>query len=151
MTTAPIPPIVLTISNGEAWQLTGFRYWWLKHVEGFDLTQHCARCLVGRYDKRVTRDMVLGVPIELESRLVYLCGVSPRYATNFHAAVEHAPGEVAELATYNGHTVRFEHGRLLPIPELPRGWGGMGAQYTDCRNFRFAVHSSGANADHTSA
>lgn len=143
-------PITLTIT-GPGHALSGFRYFWLKHVTGFDLAQHCARCLIGRYDRQVTKDMPLNEVVVLESPLVYLCGVSPRYPTNFHAAVEHAPGESFDLPTYNGLTVRFTNGRRLPIPALARGYGGLTAAYTDCRNFQFAVHRYGSSAESTSA
>ena len=35
-----------------------FRYLWLKTVRDVDLTQHCARSLVGEYDKRIQYKIV---------------------------------------------------------------------------------------------
>lgn len=130
----------LTVTvEGPVPHLTGFRYWWLKHVVGYDLSVHCARCLRGKYDRRINRQMATGEPIELASPLVYLCGVSPRWVTNFHAAAEHAPGRRFEVDTYNGFTVRFANARRIDIEPLPEGYDGLPREFTTCRNFQFAV------------
>ncbi len=31
-----------------------FRYLWLKSVTGVDLSVHCAKCLLGEYDERIS-------------------------------------------------------------------------------------------------
>lgn len=144
------PAIKMTVIGPEQ-RLRGFKYWWLKSVIDYRLEVHCARCLVGKYERRVSKDMLLNSQIELIGNLVYLCGVSPRWQTNFHAAVQLAPGETVEVETYLGHTVRFENGRLIPIVPLADGWNGLPKEFTTCRNFQFAVQMKAAIASRTSA
>lgn len=142
-------PITLNVL-GQDLYLSGFRYWWLKSVGDYDLSVHCARCLRGPYDRRVGRNMALNQPVELRGDLVYLCGVSPRWSTNFHAAVERAPGEGFEVQTYNGLTVRFDNGREISIEPLADGWNGLDRSFTTCRNFQFAVQMKRAITSSTS-
>jgi hypothetical protein len=143
------PLKVTVLGPGET--LSGFRYWWLKSVQDYDLSVHCARCLRGPYDRRIGRAMLLNQPVELRGDLVYLCGVSPRWSTNFHAAAERVPGETFDVPTYNGLTVRFENGRQIPIEPLPDGYRGMDKTFTTCRNWQFAVQMSEAITASTSS
>lgn len=142
--------IKLTVLGTSA-NLHGFRYFWLKDVVGYDIGVHCARCLRGRYERRVNREMPLNHQIVLRSKLVYLCGVSPRWQNNLHAAAELAPGESFSVPTYNGMTAHFENARRIEIQPLPDGWGDLPKAFTTCRNFQFAVQMSGASAPNTSA
>ena len=144
------PSIKLTVF-GDQPRLSGFKFWWLKSVVSYRMDVHCARCLVGKYERRVSKDMLLNHPVELIGDLVYLCGVSPRWSTNFHAAVALEPGSRIELPTYNGLTVRFDNGRLIPIEPLEEGWNGLPREFTTCRNYQFAVQMKGAIASSTSA
>lgn len=142
-------PITLAVL-GQDEHLSGFRFWWLKSVVGYDTSVHCARCLRGKYDRRVNRTMRLNQPVELVGDLVYLCGVSPRWINNFHAAIAYEEGGVVEVPTYNGMTCRFENGRLIPIQPLEPGFRGLDRTFTTCRNFQFAVQMSGAITANTS-
>jgi hypothetical protein len=131
--------------------LEGFKFWWLKSVIGYDLNVHCARCLRGPYERQIHKSMRTNIKVELRGDLVYLCGVSPRWQTNFHAAAEIALGETFDAETYNGFIVRFYNARQLDIPALPDGWRGLPKAFTTCRNFQFAVARSGDSADITSS
>ena len=142
--------IKMTIS-GKGETLAGFRYFWLKTVTGYDLSQHCARCLIGAYHRDVSKDMRLNQTLDLGVGVKYLCGVSPRYPLNLHVAVEYAAGEIVEVDTYRGDVVRFDNARKLLIPPLARGSLGLSSAYTDCRNFQFAVHRNDSITDSTSA
>ena len=53
-----------------------FRYLWLKTVRDVDLTQHCARSLVGEYDKRISPTKRVICDIDLQDSVYYLCGVA---------------------------------------------------------------------------
>lgn len=122
-----------------------FRYLWLKYVTGFDLSVHCARCLVGQYSrmfpyrKRVTE--LYNEPLEEHSaKWLYLCGVSNRYENNLHIAFEEAEGET--LLYDDGKTiVEIEGARQIPIIQLesydkePKGHL---KEFNTCRNWRFA-------------
>lgn len=142
-------PIRLTVLGVDE-VMSGFRFWWLKSVVDYDLDVHCARCLRGKYERRVSKHMRLNHPVELRGDLVYLCGVSPKWPTNFHAAIAHEVGSVVEMRTYLGHTVRFENGRRIEIEPLPDGWDGRPKAFTTCRNFQFAVQMKAAIASKTS-
>lgn len=122
--------------------LEGFRYFWLKYVRGFDAREHCARCLVGPYEKQVHPSMPLGSPIALDpgdAPFVYLCGVGPRYVDNLHLALRSLPGASAEARTYAGQLVTVEGAEALTIPALASGFRGLPGPFTTCRNFRFGV------------
>lgn len=144
------PTIDLTI-EGPQERLSGFMYWWLKSISNYDLSVHCARCLVGKYDRRVTKDMRTGHRTKLIGDLVYLCGVTRRWPMNFHAAAQLAPGETFSVETYNGFAVRFDNARRIDIEPLPDGWNGLPKAFTTCRNFQFAVQMKRDMAASTSA
>jgi hypothetical protein len=146
------PPIIITVT-GPGDTLTGFRHWWLKRVEGFDLSVHCARCIRGPYDRRIRRDMPTGVSIDIAAPMVYLCGVASnrRWINNFHAPVVWTEGASAEFSTFNGFDVRFDNARAIAIEALPDGYLGLGKDFTTCRNFQFAVQMNRAMAASTSS
>lgn len=143
-------PIRLTIL-GDADHLSGFKYWWLKSVREYRLDVHCARCLIGPYDRRVNKQMLTGQLVELHGDLVYLCGVASRWANNFHAPAQRAEGQSFTLPTYNGFLVHFENAVLLPITPLPDGFHGLDRSFTTCRNYQFAVQMSRSSAAITSS
>lgn len=133
---------------GPSPRLHGFKYWWMKDVVDYDLSVHCARCLRGRYDTRIRKDMHTNDRLLLRTDLVYLCGVSVRgWAQNFHAAARAAPGKSFTVPTFNGFEVRFENAERIEIEPLPNGWSGLPKAFTTCRNFQFAVQMSGANTE----
>jgi hypothetical protein len=137
-------PITVTI-EGQQTNLSGFMHWWLKSVRGYRLDVHCARCLVGPYEKRINRAMPLNEPVELRGDLVYLCGVADgrRWVNNFHAAAKLEIGTRFSVPTYNGLTVHFENARMIAIEPLPDGWNGLDKSFTTCRNYQFAVQMAG--------
>jgi hypothetical protein len=144
--TAPrtLPSISMTI-EGDQTHLSGFQYFWLKSVRDYRLDVHCARCLVGPYDRRINKTMPLHQPVELRGDLVYLCGgaTGRRWAQNFHAAAKLQEGESFATPTYNGLMVRFHNALMIPIQPLPDGWNGLDKPFTTCRNYQFAVQMEG--------
>lgn len=118
-----------------------YRYLWLKHITGVDLSQHCARCLTGDYSPIVNRwrhkyaDIVLGG----EYVAHYLCGVI-NYADNLHCAIMHKDGAHTE-AHDEKFDVVIDDGVIVPIstasipPDAPHASDR--AFYT-CRNWQFA-------------
>jgi hypothetical protein len=128
--------------HGPGAKVEGFRYLWLKSVRAFDHRTHCARCLIGTYDRRVEPGMPTGQALELDpagAPFLYLCGVSPRYPTNLHLAMRPAPGARAEARTYNGLLVVVDGAEALEIPPLAPGFRGLASSFTTCRNYRFGV------------
>ncbi len=135
----------LTIT-GPADRLTGFRYFWLKYVSDFKSDVHCARCLIGPYSTAVSNDMLTRRTIALNEvsgwDYLYLCGVSPKWPTNFHLAMK--PGnDIIKMKTYNGFEVVVTGAERMDIPSLPDGWNGLSKAFTTCRNYQFGVRYYG--------
>ena len=120
-----------------------FRFLWLKRVQGFNPSVHCAKCLVGSYVKglpfRGTKTgFRLDTALEMgEAKYLYLCGVTGRYESNLHLAMEPAPGE---RVCYDDARVfvLVEGARLLPIDPLAEEMAkGLTKPFHTCRNYRF--------------
>lgn len=118
-----------------------YRYLWLKHITGVDLSQHCARCLIGDYERTVNRatrecrDIVLGDKYVAH----YLCGVI-NYADNLHCAIMRKDGAHTE-AHDEKFDIVIDGGVIVPISaaSIPASapHAGERAFYT-CRNWQFA-------------
>ena len=81
-----------------------FKYLWLKYVTGFDLSVHCANCLIGNYSKKIPIKDNTVLLDEFEAKYYYLCGVSIPYKweDNLHIAFRYKEGGCIQ---YNdGHT-----------------------------------------------
>ncbi len=119
-----------------------FKYLWLKTVEDVDLEQHCARCLIGSYDKRISTGIKETGEIALEDSIYYLCGVAIpfRWENNFHLAFRPSPGKSVHYES-NGITIDIEDAEQLPISEAYIDWTHPKARfksYYTCRNWQFA-------------
>ena len=133
--------LTMRIDSPGQERLRGFSYFWLKYVTGFDARQHCARCLLGRYEKAVDVGMPTGRAITLDpgaAPFLYLCGVTGRWADNVHLAMRPAPGRRV-TAPLGAGEVTLEGAELLAIPALPEGFRGLDRGFTTCRNYRFGV------------
>ena len=119
-----------------------FRYLWLKTVKAVDLDQHCAKCLIGEYDSRISPAPSSIHGLELQDSVYYLCGVSfPfKWENNFHLAFMPQPGSTIHYES-NGITVDIEEAVQLPISldsidrEHPKA---RLKAYNTCRNWQFA-------------
>ena len=120
-----------------------FRFLWLKRVQGFNPSVHCAKCLVGSYVKglpfRGTKTgFTLDTDVDMDGMpYLYLCGVAGRYADNLHLAMEPAAGE--EVCYEDARIrVHVQGAKLLPIDPLPEAVASLlPAAFHKCRNFRF--------------
>jgi hypothetical protein len=137
-------PVITVSIEGSQSNLSGFQYWWLKSVRDYRLDVHCARCLVGPYDRRINKAMPLNQPVELHGDLVCLCGgaAGQRWVHHFHAAAKLEVGTQFSVPTYNGLTVHFHNAQMIPIEPLPESWNGLNKAFTTCRNYQFAVQMS---------
>lgn len=119
-----------------------YRILWLKYVTGFDVSKHCARCLIGKYSKllpygfgrNIAGTVYEGELNEHEAPYLYLCGVTSRYACNLHVAFSHCPGEVVSFEDDNirltiHDAVQYQI-REIPGLVMPR-------EFTSCRNYQF--------------
>src|SRR5439155_27307170 len=111
-------------------------------VRGFEPRHHCAACLRGRQSRLIRPGIPTNVPIQLgeapDAPFIYLCGVAGRWADNLHVAMRPGPGRIV-APTYNGLQVQVVGAEAVTIPGLPEGYGGLGAEFTACRNYQFGV------------
>ena len=120
-----------------------FRYLWLKHVTGVDLSVHCARCLLGEYDNRISADTRHASGLVLPNApFHYLCGVSSPYvwARNFHLAFREKEGYIVEVARH-GIRIVIEDAEEVPFGESdidPLDPYAHLKAYRTCRNWQFA-------------
>lgn len=130
-----------------------YRYVWLKYVNGFDLSQHCAKCLCGTYESRIKRNITQYRDMELPpSKYYYFCAVQT-YPTNIHLAFEEAEGEEIRIdderysiVIENARQIHFDDSRINPA--LP---GARLKAFTTCRNWQFANWITAENAASKSA
>ena len=125
-------------------KIQGFRYLWLKTVEGFNPKVHCARCLKGTYSKKFSPRMIPNAPIPEEypeGMLLYFCGVSSpyRWNNNLHLAGRVTPGAIAEVETYNGDKLIVTGLEAITIKPEPAAelYPSLGKEFLTCRNFPF--------------
>lgn len=122
--------------------ITGkFSHFWLKTVEGVNLSQHCAKCLLGKYDDRMVKSGELH-NLALEDSVYYMCGVSEPYQweKNFHLAFRPATGSTISMKEH-GVEVVIRDAETLPISESfidPADPNAGKDDYRACRNWQFA-------------
>lgn len=127
--------------------LHGFKYLWLKTVEGFVPSVHCARCFKGSYSKTFGLKMPVNANTWAdyeEGTLLYFCGVSApyRWANNFHLAGrvrKDAPAKVVTL--WNGDTITVLGLDVIEIDAsiAEKAFPDLGKEYLTCRNFQFGA------------
>lgn len=131
----------------------GWYYLWLRYVNGFDPTRHCAVSLISTRSRRINMGMRTNHPVVLDearSRHIYLCGGAQKggWIANLHLAMEPAPGETAFIVASTGTVFRVRNARRLEIPALPAGFDGRGPEFTTCRNWQFGVAYYGLRPTH---
>ena len=122
-----------------------FKYLWLKGVNDVDLTNHCARSLIGKYSEVVRNnlldlyDTAIDVP---KSKAYYLCGVTQpfRYKDNFHLAFKEVEGAILKVER-NGISIEIENAEEITFSMDDIDWQLPQSelkQYSTCRNWQFA-------------
>ena len=116
-----------------------FKYLWLKYTNGFDLTEHCAKCLLGEYEKSVSPKGISVMELK-EAPYYYLCGVSMPFvwANNFHLAFRAEQGSTI-VCNKNGISIVIENAVEIPITQ-PIVQLTHKKEFTTCRNWQFAVN-----------
>lgn len=129
--------------------MASYWYFWGMYVNGFNDSEHCKKCLLGKQSKRValsTRAEAWVPMSEHDYKYVYLCaGYGTRkagtWSKNVHIALQHEKGaELVEYEAADGLTIAIRNAKILPIPALEDGFRGLGRNYTTCRNFQFGTH-----------
>jgi hypothetical protein len=129
--------------------LSGWRYLWAKKVSAFDPKVHCARCLVGPYEKAIGTKMPVNVDIQLEGYnagdILYICGVATPYVwrNNLHLPVRVTGDEndVASVPAFNGSIIVVTGAEAIPFSDAAANelYGERGKSYLTCRNFQFGA------------
>jgi hypothetical protein len=143
--------IRLLENDGRGRPLSGqFSYFWGKWVVGFDDSQHCAKCLVGSYEKMINKELEGGDQLDLpcsQGAILYLCGVSRpyRYQNNFHLVLEACEGESVRKRLYNGMEFEVQGAKALSFDgaAAKRLFPAKGKSFLTCRNFQFAAQHFG--------
>lgn len=117
-----------------------YKYLWLKNVESADLSNHCARSLIGKYNKKISSNIRVYENIELEeSKYYYLCGVYS-YSNNIHLAFKEKLGEKI-IIDNEFYRIEVENAEQIKIDEtsidrlLPQS---RDKDFYTCRNWWFA-------------
>lgn len=124
-----------------------FKYLWLKYVNGVNLSEHCAKCLLGSYSKKVSAQLKKESNISLNeypAAVYYLCGVSSPYkwANNFHLAFKEEEGSTITLSK-NGIDIVIENAAEIKFSSDDIDKSDLhinNAAYATCRNWQFAHH-----------
>lgn len=128
---------------------TNYKYFWAKWVTGFDPRDHCAKCLVGEWERRINPNIISPARVELDHRpgeILYICGVAEPYNwwKNFHLVVLTGSG-VATRRMSNGMVVTVQGGTEIPFgPEAAKElYPRKGRKFLSCRNFQFGASKFG--------
>ncbi|GAB7140535.1 hypothetical protein RsTz2092_04840 [Deferribacterales bacterium RsTz2092] len=128
-------------------QLENFWFMWGKSVIGFDSRVHCAKCLIGDYDRQLTKNMKTNHWFDIsltEGSFFYICGVSTPYIwkNNAHLPVVVKGGAMASLKLYNGDILVVDGAEQLPFDDsvAVKKYSHLGKKFTTCRNFQFGAH-----------
>ncbi len=129
--------------------LLGWRYFWAKKVGAINPRVHCARCLVGPYERGIGITMAVNTDIRLAGYnvgdILYVCGVaSPhRWPNNLHVAAEVTGDsrDTARIAAYTGDRINLVGATQIAFDDTvaAREYGNLSASYLTCRNFQFGV------------
>lgn len=119
-----------------------FAYLWLKEVIDVDLSQHCAKSLIGSYNTNINASIKHIENLEISDKVHYLCGVAVPYKwnNNFHLAFKYSPGNILDYVS-NGIHVMIQDAEMLPIsPDYidPHDPNIKKKTYRTCRNWQFA-------------
>lgn len=127
-------------------RINGFRYLWMKTVEGFNPSAHCARCLKGVYSKVFKPTMAVNTVIEEdypEATILYFCGVSTPYSWKKNL---HFVGQVKECAevsieAYTGDKIIISGVEEIPISDTSAKtrYSKKGKEFLTCRNFQLGA------------
>jgi hypothetical protein len=134
-------------SQNEA--LLGWRYFWAKKVGAINPRVHCARCLVGPYERGVSVATAVNRDIRLTGYnvgdILYVCGVAAphRWANNLHLAVQVTGDskDTASVTTYIGDRINLLGATQIAFDDTVAAseYGHLSASYLTCRNFQFGV------------
>lgn len=129
--------------------LLGWRYFWAKKVGAINPRVHCARCLVGPYERGIGITMAVNQDIRLTGYnigdIFYVCGVAlpHRWANNLHLAVQVTGDskDTARVTAYTGDRINLAGATQIAFDDTvaAREYGHLSASYLTCRNFQFGV------------
>lgn len=135
-----MPIVIKEMKTKRNWM-----YLWGKYVNGVDLENHCAKCLLGKYSKKINKDTKEVKNLVLDegsSKIFYLCGVTKPYVweDNFHLALRYKEGcniKINKKSIY----LELENAEELPIDfdiNNCEHEKKTKKEYSTCRNWQFA-------------
>jgi hypothetical protein len=151
----PQPAKLRFFINSNAIIFAGWKYFWAKKVSGFNPDVHCARCLIGPYEKKISTRALVNVEVDLTGYsvgdIVYVCGVASPYkwANNFHLAARvtegYDKGEYAVGSMASGDQFFLRGAAKIPFTAeaAERAFAGRGKDFLTCRNFQFGAAMAG--------
>lgn len=125
-------------------------FFWLRRIEGVDISQCCMKCFPGVSDKRVyaaskSAPTVIKLEIDENDRLVptlayYLCGLAKHfeYAKNTHVAFNPSPGDKVEVDDEQIKLIITDAKRIHFEDYKPNPHGIYTKRQLTCRNWIFA-------------
>jgi len=127
--------------------LSGFsQFTWAKYIDNFDDTNHCAKCLKGKWPRIINDKMDANQDISLpldEGKAFYICGVAYpwNYSNNMHLAVIGKKGSHAELELYTGDKLIVQDAeRYIFDDKVARKlYPNYTEQFLTCRCFQFGA------------
>lgn len=120
-----------------------YKYFWLKYVVGVNLKVHCAKCLIGEYEKAFSGGIRSVENLTLQKAPVYyLCGVASDriWAHNLHLAFIYSKGDKIEIDDAFCR-IRIINARRIAITPRYIDWNSPESKhkaFNTCRNWQFA-------------
>ena len=129
---------------------TRYQWWWGYVVKGFDPTDHCQKCFIGRRITQINMRMEpqKRIPIYVnEGDLLYFCAgdIDWIWKNNFHLAGRVARGAFAAMEIQPEGTFAVENLEQIQIDAAPAQelFQGLGKKFLTCRNFQFGAQMFG--------
>jgi hypothetical protein len=141
--------ISLTLVGKEGTLRPSFHYFWGKWVQGFDPTEHCARCLLGDFEKAISPAWKTGDELEIACKpgeILYVCGVAEPYnwSKNFHLPLRIGQGQFTKQLS-NSMLIRVSGATEILFDALSARelYPRKDHRFLSCRNFQFGAHQFG--------
>jgi hypothetical protein len=124
-------------------------FFWLKKIQGSDISKCCAKSLIGQTDNRIFEATAKGrSPTAVEIDLIpeakykayYICGLSKNYRWEDNTHVAFVPDESCSVLVDNEQvTLRISNAREIKFQTyVPRPQGEYTQKQRTCRNWIFA-------------
>ena len=131
--------------SGMARSTGQYQFLWGFYVRGFKPWHHCQPCFRGTRATGISPTMNDGtIELPRPTKFFYLHGFAggvkeKRGALNLHLAVRPRPGAHATVQSAFGPTFTIDDAEEIPIQEPLAELAHLGADWSRCKNLRFAA------------